>query len=341
MDLDKEKAALDNVRCLLNFFDDYIKPKEEFLKTAVYNSVNFADIWYLFNPGDTVIDRLTGQAYRVIEVKSTKHRVRKPNKEMPNFWRDDFTAEFEDNPVFIHCVYVDFNGSWMGPVNQVFCISRFPNTKPVFTLPIYPARFAMEAGLEEKLVQRGKLFVEVAKVKHMHYSGLTLETHDDVDSQVVVDFEEAFNRNPGWKPEIQSVFSVDIVDMMDEVAVDPIFARTTHEKDDDDSDVVVSWCVEECCETETAHDDEYIEARLRDEHIGTRMSSATSTVASVAIVPRDFSSPSSDQTFDKDDLMIMAHRVPGFVLRNRKWGMHHSPAPTVNIILTLGQHGST
>lgn len=321
MDIGKEKAALDNVRCLLNFFDGYIIPKQEFLRTAIYDSVSFADIWYLFHPGDTVIDRLNGQAYRVIEVRSTKHRVRKPNKEMPTFWRDDSTAEFEDNPVYIHCVYVDFNGSWMGPVNQVFCISRFPNSKPVSTLPIYPARFAMEAGLEEALVRRGKLFVEVAKVKHMHYSGLTLETHDDVDSQVVVDFEEAFNRNPTWKPEIQSVFSADMEDMMDEVTVDPVFTKTTRDKDDDDSDVVVSWCVEECCETETAHDDEYIEGRLRDEHIGTRMSNSASTAASVAIVPRDFSSPNRDNTFDKDDLMIMAHRVPGFVLRNRKWGM--------------------
>ncbi|KAK8071709.1 P-loop containing nucleoside triphosphate hydrolase protein [Apiospora saccharicola] len=319
MDIDKEKAALDNVRCQLTFFDDYIKPKQDFLRTAIYDTVTFADIWYMFNPGDTVIDRLNGQAYRVIEVKSIKHRVRKPSKEMPNFWRDDSTAEFKDNPVFVHCIYVDFNGAWMGPVNRVFCISRFPNSKPVSTLPIYPARFAVDDGLEDDLVQRGKLFVEVAKVKHMHYSGLTLQTHDEVDSQVVVDFEEAFNRNPDWKPDIQSVFSVDMEDMMEAVTVDPVFTRTTREKDDDDSDVVVSWCVEECCEKETSHDDEYIEARLRDEQIGTRMSSSTSTVASVAIVPRDFSSPSRDVAFDKDELMIMAHRVPGFVLRNRKW----------------------
>lgn len=313
--------------CLLTFIDDYIKPKQEFLKTALYDSVTFADIWYLFQPGDTVIGRDRGQSYRIIEVRSTKHRVRKPNKEMPNFWREDSVAEFEDNPVFIHCVYVDFDGSWMGPVNRVFCISRFPNSKPVSELPVYPVRFATEAGLEERLVERGKLFVEAAKVKHMHYSGLTLQTHDDVDSQVMVDFEEAINRNPGWEPQMKSVFSVDMEEMMEDANVDRVFTRTTRDKDDsDDSESEdedrIGWCVKECCENESVHDDEYIEAHLRDEYIGTRMRSATSTGASVAIVPRSFSSPNSEETFDKDDLMIMSHRVPGFVLRNRKWGIY-------------------
>ncbi|KAK8092391.1 P-loop containing nucleoside triphosphate hydrolase protein [Apiospora kogelbergensis] len=282
IDFDKEKAALDNVGCLLTFIDDYIKPKQEFLKTALYDSVTFADIW------------------------------------------EDSVAEFEDNPVFIHCVYVDFDGSWMGPVNRVFCISRFPNSKPVSELPVYPVRFATEAGLEERLVERGKLFVEAAKVKHMHYSGLTLQTHDDVDSQVMVDFEEAINRNPGWEPQMKSVFSVDMEEMMEDANVDRVFTRTTRDKDDsDDSESEdedrIGWCVKECCENESVHDDEYIEAHLRDEYIGTRMRSATSTGASVAIVPRSFSSPNSEETFDKDDLMIMTHRVPGFVLRNRKW----------------------
>lgn len=34
----------------------------------------------------------------------------------------------------------------------------------------------------------------------MHYTGLTLEARDEIDSQEVIDFNEAFTRFPEWKP---------------------------------------------------------------------------------------------------------------------------------------------
>jgi hypothetical protein len=298
MDVDKEKAALGDMRCLLAFIEEYIKPKQEFIKSPLCHSVVFADIWFLFSPGDTVIARDIRQAYRVIEVRSTRHRVKRPSKDTPNFWRDDTTAEFEDNPVFIHCVHVDFDGSVIGPVNTMFSIPRFSGTKEVTALEIYPLRFASEPGLREKLVKRGKLFLEVTRVKHMHYSGLTLHTRDEVDSQVVVDFEEAFTRHSDWRPDIESAFDVDMTEMIKAATSKPATTKRPqkpHESDDSDEEADTKrsadaessgWCVEECCENEIIHDDEYVEARFRDEQIGSRMSNATRTTPSVAIIPR-------------------------------------------------------
>ncbi len=55
--------------------------------------------------------------------------------------------------------------------------------------------------MRKTLVDRGSTFINACDVQHRgvprHYSGFTLETREEVDSQVVIDFEEAFNFNDG------------------------------------------------------------------------------------------------------------------------------------------------
>lgn len=333
IDEDREKAALENVRCLLTFLDEYIKPKQEFIKSTSYHSIAFSDLWYLFSPGDTVVTSDGEQSYRVIEVSFMRHRVRKPNKKTLAYWKNDSTAEPEESPILIHCVHVDFNGSLIGPVNQLFTIQPFPDMKAVRQLQIFPLRFAEDSNLGERLVERGKLFMEVARVKHMHYSGLTLETHDEVDSQVVVDFEEAIARNERWSPEIKSAFNFSMPEKREKrgrplkVIPGPFPRRKAssssyYSSSSDSDDEVRGWCVPECCESEITHNDEYVEARLRDEHIRSGMNNPKFTRPMLALVSRTLKEMSEDEFIGDDDYMIMSSQVLGFVLRNRKWGMY-------------------
>lgn len=204
---DPESLALEDMRSLLDFIDTDIKRNKDFVQSPRCQSVGFGDLWFLFNPGELVIARESSQAYKVVKVTVTRHQVKPPKLGDLSFWRDDSNARFEDNPIKLHCVRIDFDGTWIGPVKKMFSISRFEGERHVLSLPIYPIRFSRRLDIHAALIARGKQFIKVAAIKYMHYSGLTLDGRDDVDSQVVVDFEEAITRKPHWKPKVDSVIT--------------------------------------------------------------------------------------------------------------------------------------
>jgi hypothetical protein len=102
---------------------------------------------------------------------------------------------------------VDFDGEKLGPVSKTFTIPRFDGERAIGLLPLYPLRHARKKDIRSTLIERGKMLLDVAGVKPMYYTGFALDSKDEVDSQVVVDFTEALaeNRNRGWKPTIESV----------------------------------------------------------------------------------------------------------------------------------------
>lgn len=318
----------ENIRCLLRFIDIVIKPRQEHINSPLCRTVTFGDIWLLFNPGEAVIDQKGKQAYRVVNVTSTRHRVKNPNEKNFSAWNDESKAQFEDNPVFIHCVSVDFDGVSIGPVRQSFTVSRFDGQKDVDALPVYPLRFSRIPGLRQRLIERGRKFIEVAGMKHMHYTGLALETHSDVDSQVMIDFEEALTRSPEWKPEIESVIEEDSQRKRKEKK------KATSSSDSESSSGSESEseiarrkrklksvpCVTQCCANEITHHDDYVETRRREEYIGSQMNMGPSETPSVAIFPRPFSDLRNEYALNDDELLILSHRVFGFIMRSRKWG---------------------
>lgn len=321
----KQKAELEEMRCLISFIDNEIKKKQEYLASPLCKAVRFSDLWYLFNPGDAVIDREHKQAYRVIKVKSTRHRVNDGEEANLNFWKDETYAEFEDNPVFLHCVHVDFNGKSFGPVLRIFAISRFDGLKDVVSLPVFPLRFSQRDDLREKLIQRGKTFFAAAGIKHMHYTGLTLKTRDmlktrdDVDSQVVIDFEEALARNPEWTAPIRSALEEDIKKTVSFEDTHPDVGDVDMRKYRKAQRSEALRCVRECCRGQSMYQDDYVDTRRREEYISSQMNERSSKIPSVAIIPRLFSEIVENNTLTDDEYLIMSHCVFGFVLRTRKW----------------------
>lgn len=329
---DTENAVLQDMRSLLEFIDRDIKQKQEFVQSSRCQSVSFGDIWFLFNPGELVIAQDSSQAYKVIKVTVTRHKVKPPKKGVLSYWRDDTSARFEDNPVRVHCVHIDFDGTWIGPVKQTLSISRFEGEKDVASLPVYPLRFLMKPNIHVALVERGKKFVEVAAMKHMHYSGLTLDGRDDVDSQVVVDFEEALTRNPKLRPAIGSVIGADFekqatADEADRDSASPSSSET--ESSDGKKRPTLKrfsdrpkLCVEECCAQELCHHDNYVETRRMQEYVSAHMNTAAPGIPSLVIHPRRFADIADKDSLSEDELSIMSCRVFGFVMRSRKWGAY-------------------
>jgi hypothetical protein len=290
----RSEYALQQLQCLIDFMDTELDVKLKYLRSANCRKVTFSDVWLLFKPGDFVLGQNERQAYQVIIVTSTGHRTTSPYQNY--LGTTNKTTEVEE--IAILCVHVDFDGKALGPVAKVFTIRRFEGERNTTSLEIYPFTFARDQNLQQKLIERGKLFLEMAAIKHMHYAGLTLETRDEVDSQVVVDFEEAFTKHRGWKPRVDQTISM----------------RKEYDTE---------TCREECCKPEYIHDDSYVEKNRNEELKDSLFPPAwtLSKMPSVAIFPRPLKESQMEENKISDsELLIMSYRVFGFLLRSRRWG---------------------
>ncbi|RAK75169.1 P-loop containing nucleoside triphosphate hydrolase protein, partial [Aspergillus fijiensis CBS 313.89] len=323
------ETALEQLQVLINFLDVDVKAKMDYVRSEQCHRVSFADVWYLFRPGDEVVDQVGKQAYRVIGVTSSPHKVMSP-------YRNWETSSKDEPTVMLQCVHIDFDGKYLGPVLQTFRIARFDGEKAITSLRVFPIRLAgTRAGdltsivdVRQKLIARGKMFIDVLAKKHMHYSGLTLETRDEVDGQVVIDFEKAFesedkskqpaelgDNNGGdggeeelekvWRPKIRSLISIEVPD-------NP-----------------ASDCTAACCARERVHKDLYAEQKRNEHYRNSLIPEELSQQPSAAIYPRVKNSRASDDALSDDDFVIMSYRVFGFSLRSRKWGM---PQPCPEIV---------
>jgi hypothetical protein len=298
-----------HLRCLDEFITCYLNKKMSHLASDQCRTVSFADIWHLFKPGEEVVEQSRRQAYRIISVTSPGHRVIAP---WERTWRKD--PEEQEDAAMIHCVHVDFDGKQLGPVSKQVPIARFEGEKAVTSLAVFPLRFAdgrrvlekqenanrpATTTLRERLVSRGRTFLDVTTFKHMYYSGLT-ETRDEIDSHVVVDFVEAFSPNvhPTWRPELEYLID-----------------STPKEPDQ-------KACGAECCrDSGTILSDAFVDRKRNAEYMAQLVPDDQHKEPSPAITPRLLEDiKNQPDSLSENDLVIMSDRVCGFVLHSRRWG---------------------
>ncbi|KAK4075682.1 hypothetical protein Trihar35433_2242 [Trichoderma harzianum] len=322
----KSPAAAEHIKCLLDFIDSDISSRHLHFGKPECRKVFFSDLWLLFRPGMEVIGSDGKQVYRVIGVTSAKHRVAAPWERWYNNITDD---KRKASPFSIACIYIDFDGKNIGPVTKIFDFKRFDGEKDITLLEVYPLRFhpvrqsdlddslwSEDEGLSQyqkhrrTLIRRGAMFLEVAAVKHMYYAGPTLELRDDVEGQVVIDFETAFSVEDEiqkqWKPILQ-----------------PLIGNPPADDDDDTAD---ARCRGRCCEGDVVYDDTSIDEQQKTDYLNSLLPRITSLNAqpSIAVFPRSLkelrAAGSEDGPYvTEEELIIMSYRVFGFVLRNRKW----------------------
>lgn len=323
--LSRSKTTLKHLPCLLEFIDGYIAEKVAHVNSARFEKISFSDIWYLFKPGDLVISSDGKQAYKVVKITSGRHIG---TDRLNTYYAKDREESDESKQDFsIHCAYVHFDGKQLGPVLNIFSVKNFDGDKAVTALDVYPLRFhvlkdlnartvkpkqsgaelegVVEKGvteLRERLIKRGRLFVEVAAVKHMYYAGLTVDTRDEVESQVMIDFEEAFMVKKNRRPDITR-----------------LVGTTPFSDTDEDVD-----CKADCCRGENVHEESYVESKRYQDFINNMMSEIEDNprkLPSVAIFPRTLEDlKTEDNALKEDELLIMSSCVYGFVLRDRTWG---------------------
>ncbi|KAK4197400.1 hypothetical protein QBC40DRAFT_285657 [Triangularia verruculosa] len=317
-ELTSSTVAYEHFKCLVEFMDGDIQKRIDYLHSDRCRTVVFQDLWYLFKPGDEVIEQSRRQAYRVIAVTSSGHKVLPP-------WRaswDKKSKEADDTPVLLKCAFIDFDGKRLGPRTREIRIARFDGEKAITALEVLPLRFAeakeraADSSFRQKLLKRGRMFVDVTGFKHMHYSGVTLDTREEVDSHVVVDFEEAFAAKDRAlssdyereQPERDS--SMERPQLQEDV----INPQDKSEPVDDEK------CGAACCLGENVHGDQYVEKIRNQEYLASLIPDNRELEPPLSIYPRALREINlKENAIPEEDLVIMSYKVFGFILRSRKW----------------------
>ncbi|KAL9037100.1 MAG: hypothetical protein Q9214_005846 [Letrouitia sp. 1 TL-2023] len=157
--------------------------------------------------------------------------------------------------------------------------------------------------LKRGLELRGKRFIELAQVSHKEYTGLTIDPREDIDSQIIVDFETAFQYNLTWTPNL---------DIQYPAASDP---RETAALSSDDNNVYEGkGIVLDSYENEYSytHEDATVDqTRMKD------------YMEDHPIFRRDppvlLKATQDGIELNDDDKRLLPGRVFGFVLRSRTW----------------------
>ncbi|KAK7912129.1 hypothetical protein PG985_014610 [Apiospora marii] len=328
-DPNQTETALQHLKILLEFMDSEIAAKITYLQTNECKKVFFPDLWYLFRPGQVVISRDGNQAYRVIQVSSPRHRNAQP-LDLWLWYNSQDTQKTKKKGLFsMTCVYVDFDGSRIGPVSKTVDFKQFDGQADITSLPVYPIRLhplrkddvsdtdwkdleslAPEKRYRQHLINRGTMFLKVLGIKPMYYAGPTLGVRDDIESQVVIDFETAFSgddeKKQQWKPTLEMLIG------------EPVSEEDDTEFDGD--------CTGECCRYDNVYDDNYIDSKETSRYVNSLLPSSdgTNTQPSIAVFPQLLKDLKNDASrtgysISDDELVIMSHRVFGFVLRQRQW----------------------
>lgn len=328
-------TAYRHLKCLIRFMDEQLLGKAKFLESDRFRTVAFTDIWYLFKPGDEVVDQSLRQVYRVIGITSPGHQVFPPWRPR---WDKDAKAK-EETPIFLHCVYIDFDGKQLGPILRKVKIPRYDNEKTVTSLEVFPIRFAKEKigaptsktgsgpekTLRQRLIERGKLFMDMTGFKHMRYNGVTLDTRDEVDSNVVVDFQEAFSYfqqdqknlvEPESEDESEEQIEVRKVRQNLMPKLQTLIGKTMS------PDFLDEECTAECCTIpgESYFKDGFAEKKRNQDFMQSLMPEGRDEPPP-SIYPRPLREIKMQEGVLTDgDYLIMSYRVFGFILRSRKWG---------------------
>lgn len=297
-------TGLLHLRCLMDFYDSTIKVKLKHVDSPDCKSISFNDLWHLYKPGTRVIDQKEKQAYIVLRIQTPRHMVEdlwlRWNKKRAS--KDDSSDDDEEEdefPVLLHCVYIDFDGKQFGPVSKIFKIPQYGGLKDIRSLPVYPFRNSKTIDIPNKLKKQGKMLLDISRFKPMYYTGYTLDTRDEIDSQVVVDFNEALadeTRRKKWEPTIAPVSTA---------------------PDDRDE----QHCAAPCCIGQAIHDGEHIDSMLTENFVRSLVPTTSLRAPSLLLSPRPLEDiPRDGQGLSDDELIVMTYRVFGFVLRSRKWG---------------------
>lgn len=331
-DLTDSVEALNDLRCLIEFMDSELRPVVESFHGNTRQKVFFSDMWHLFKPGDLLYSPLGNQSTSDFVYLGGKPYAQKPNDRFQEAWRvactaggrphleesvQNYTSTGHKNPLnafLVSAYWVDFSGTRFGSRNFLFFIIPFSGERDITSLQCYPLRYSPKADeLKSRWKARGETFREYMTFKYRYYTGKSLTCAPDgihrpedeypkhaenIDSQVVVDFNEAFAAYPGWRT-YTSHHTLAHEDYAGEFSED---YPTSYWKDSD-------WKVLDYESDDDIYDDAHIDTKLMEEYVE----------HDPLLRDHPQTSPTGSLELGEDHLVLLPNRVFAFVMKDRKW----------------------
>ncbi|KAF2973270.1 hypothetical protein GQX73_g427 [Xylaria multiplex] len=223
-----DQTCLEHLRCYVKFVDEKVLPLYNYFQDSSRKKVRFDEIATLFPPGEIICWPSAGS------VMSVPYPLYQPAWRVYGTAR---SKQDEDGPddidlgsgttFWVRCYYIDHDGNSYAPVETTIQIDGFYGEKSITDLPAYPFRYADDADRRLKeLKHQGDIFRSFLKERHLYYDGWTIpeelnqrgkgdeedeiyrrksennitrSSPEHIESPVVIDFAEAFERHPLWK----------------------------------------------------------------------------------------------------------------------------------------------
>ncbi|KAL2830421.1 hypothetical protein BJY01DRAFT_254641 [Aspergillus pseudoustus] len=202
------KETLDHLACYAKLMETDILPLyDAFRSSEPDTKIHFLELDLLFRDDEDLYYPASGDQYSEDQVQH-QHlwrlvpRIGFRFKGETGFTGSAFTG------ARLSCYRLDYDGLSYAPVTEEIEFPEFAGLRDVTSLPIYPLRFAPNAGrILEESRKSGLRFKEAIDEKQMLYQGWALRYREDgrldrafVSSNVVVDFAETFKSLPAWMP---------------------------------------------------------------------------------------------------------------------------------------------
>jgi hypothetical protein len=233
-----------DLRCLTKFIDEYIVPARQRLAKET-GTVRFSDLWYVFPIGSLIYVKdkaIPQKVWRVVQRTGGRRYLSQP-ADMPV---GDYTRKY--TPFTLDCYHLDYDGNHYVPVYQRFQVNRFEGSQQLASLAVYPLHIAEREKTINRphLLARAKTFIECTQISHRYYDGRSqfrspkgdrlvdmvegamlnyanVSWHSErIISEVMVDFERAFEEVSEWRPGIDShyCYSMDVNERGDTMGID-------------------------------------------------------------------------------------------------------------------------
>lgn len=200
--------------------------------------IRFTDLWSMFRLGGLVFERSTNTVTSEEDTNSPRTNSKGPrvwrvyrihtedldwvvddlNNDKSGQLRRDIIPGPES--LRIGAYSIDYDGDSYSAVARSWVLHSYPGEKEVTKLPVYPVRFEKDHQQTiDQLQKRGKRFQDIVSRRHptlsyqgwsmvqdpsggrlVDYQGKESRIPRHIDSDVIIDFHEALQSYPWWKP---------------------------------------------------------------------------------------------------------------------------------------------